>query len=159
MLAERMKIVRGLSPHLANNHDLPGGDYVSMKGYGKLTIVIQTAQAGHASAVQFKLHKATDVAGGGEVIDQTVTHFWTNADCATTDTLVKGVTTGTTDITTTAAQTDQMIVIEISSDEFPGYDCFAVHSEAGNAGNYKGIIYILSEPRYAQATPPSAILD
>jgi hypothetical protein len=152
-LIECCKIVTGLKPQ---HTGAVTGDYVSMKGYQHLTAIISVDNTPNATGNDFHLYKATAVDATGEVVDQTVNNWYMSNDVSTDDTLTKQ-TAGAT-FTTTAAQKPQVIVLEINAEDFPGYDCFAVKADAGNAANFMSVVYILSEPRYA-GDMPSAIVD
>ena len=40
-----------------------------------------------------------------------------------------------------------------------GFDCLCVKTGASNAANITAASYILTAPRFAGATPPSAVVD
>lgn len=131
-------------------------EYVSLKYYNHLTIVIQTG-AWAAGTAAVTLLEATNVSAGSAQALNLET-MWT--DDAATGTLVETAVTSDTFNLDTA---NSLYIIEIDADELDvddGYDCvtLAVASPGVNSDFY-GVLYILSQPRYAQATPPSAIID
>lgn len=156
MLLERCKIVEALPPkdHTGSAYD---ANYVSLKGYGWCTIVIQTgAWAGGTAAIT--LNKATDVSATGETT-ASFAYMYTNDGASTTDTLTKTAVTSDTFNLDTA---NSMYIIEIDPDSLGAYDCIqlAVASPGANA-DLVSALYILSDARYASAAgpKPSALLD
>ncbi len=131
-------------------------EYVSLKLYKHLTIVIQTgAWAGGTAAVS--LLEATNVSAGSATA---LNLEWMWTDEATGGTLVKTAVASDTFNLTTA---NKLYIIEIDAAELDvdsSKDCVTVvvATPGGNADFY-GVVYILSEPRFSGTTPPSAIID
>jgi hypothetical protein len=153
-----MRITEGFKIHTAikSGHCAAvTGAYISLKNAHKAWAIIMVDESANNTRQDFHLYKATAVAGTGEVVDQTA-NWWRNDNTATGDTLT-AQTAGAT-FQTAAGQTAQMIVVEIDPKLYPGYDCFAIHSDAGNIANWATVIYIV-ETRYAQCTPPTIITD
>lgn len=130
--------------------------YVSLKNYAHLTILISTgAWAGGTAAVT--LSQATDVAGtSAKALG--LSNQWN--DITTSGTLVK---TAVAADTFTLGTANKLFVIEIEAHELDmanDFDCLtlAVASPGANADFYQ-VDYVLSEPRYASDTPPSALVD
>ena len=156
MILEKCKLVEALPPkdHTGAAVD---GNYISLKGYGWCTIVIQTgAWAGGTAAIT--INKATAVAGTGETT-ATFTEMYTNEGAATTDTLTATAVSSNTFNLDTA---NSMYVIELDPASLGEYDCIqlAVATPGANA-DLVSALYILSESRYGQgsAAYPSALLD
>jgi hypothetical protein len=156
-LAYNFKLVQGIQPRTTN-----GGftsDVVSLKNYKKATIIVELTQAvGHATA--FTLNQYDAVGGTGKVLTGDVL-VWANEDTATNDTLVRK--TDAKSYTVAADVKNKTIVFEvepsIALDLGNNYDCIAlVVANSGQATNFASITFVL-EPRYQQATPPSAIVD
>lgn len=130
--------------------------YVSLKNYKRLTILIQTgAWAAGTAAVTLK--QATAVAGTSTKALGFAKQF---NDETTSGTLVETAVTSNTFNIGTA---NKLYVIEVdveSLDVQNGFDCVtaAIASPGANADFY-GVQYVLSEPRFAQSTPPSALVD
>lgn len=131
-------------------------EYVSLKNYQRLTIIIQTgAWAGGTAAVT--LSEATDVSASGA---QALSFDYMWSDEVTSGTLVKNtVTSNTFDLDTA----NKLYVIQVDADDLDiadGYDCVtaAIASPGVNADFYS-VCYILSGARQHAATPPSAIVD
>lgn len=144
ILNEQVKIVEAIPP--ANYTGAAAtGNYVSLKGYGHCTIIIQTgAWAGGTAAVT--INKATDVSATGETA-ASFSYMYTNDGAATTDTLTKTAVTSNTFNLDTAAS---MYVIEVDPATLGDYDCISLAVASPGANNdYYNAVYILSEPRYA----------
>jgi hypothetical protein len=154
LIPENMKIVTGIKPQSCGALT---GRYVSLKNYGRMVAIIEVDNTPNATAQNFHLYAATDVAGDGVAANQTVNRWWLNADTSASDTLVRQASGSV--FTADNAQKPHMIVLDIDPEDYPGYDCFAVQADASNPANSMSVTYVLYEPRYAQATPPSAIVD
>jgi hypothetical protein len=134
------------------------GDYVSMKGYQHLTIIImQGAWAGGTPAVTLK--QATDVAGTGEKA-LSFSNYW--AGTALTDDLY-AKTSVSSDTYNLAATANTVNVIEIDASDLDvdnSFDCvrLGIASPGANA-DLIAVLGILSNPRYPQADTPTAIAD
>ena len=156
---ENNKIVVGSVP-IDTTGAAVTGDYVSMKGYEHLTIIImQGAWAGGTPAVTLK--QATDVAGTNEKTLSFTKYF--SGVALTNDTLTATTVSSDTFNLTTTANTYTVIEVDASSlDVDNGFDCvrLAIASPGGNA-DLIASLYILSFARYPQATSaqPSAIVD
>jgi len=132
-------------------------DYVSLKNVIKAWIVLQFTQAvGHASVIAPT--KATAVAGTGATAITVAQPIWANEDTAATDTLVRQ--TAAVSYTLTNDIKKKMVVIEIDPASLgSSYDVLGGGiATSAQATNFVSGVYVL-QMRYAQATPPSAILD
>lgn len=152
---ERVKIIGAAAPQSYSNTAF-AGRYVSMKNYQRMTIVIHTG-AWAAGTAAVTLSEALNVAGGTPVA--------LNMEWMWTGTVASGLLTRTAVVADTfnLAAANTMYVIEVDASELnigSLYDCVSVlvASPGANADFYS-IDYYLHEPRYAQATPPTAILD
>lgn len=127
------------------------GDYVSMKGFDHLTIIIQQgAWAGGTPAVTLK--QASDVSATGEKA-LSFSWRWTKVALTGTTYTKTAVTSDTFNLPATA-NTINVIEVDASSlDCDGGFDCVrvAIASPGANA-DLIAVTYILSEPRDAQAT-------
>lgn len=129
--------------------------YVSLKGYHRITIIIQTgAWAGGTAAVT--INQATDVSATGAKA-LAFTKYWT--DDALAGTLVETACASTFNLDTA----NSLYVIEVDAstlDLANLFDCLTVAIASPGANNdFYGVVYALTEPRYAQATPPSPLVD
>lgn len=132
------------------------GDYVSLKNYQRMVIMIFTgAWAGGTSAIT--LEQATAVAGTGTK-ELAFTDY--SDDVSATGTQVKKTATSNTFTIGTANKT---YIIEIDAnmlDIAGGFDCVTVKgaTPGANADLYT-VQYFLGGSRFQQATPPAAITD
>lgn len=158
-LAEQAKFVTGCAP-AALTSTAGDGDYISMKGYRRLTIVLSVLNATTVTGGAITLLQATDVAASGAKA-LAMTRMWANTDCAASDTLVKTTVTSDTFTTSTTNSKILMYVIEVLAEDLDianGFDCVRVDS-ASMANAVGSALYILDGARYGGATPPTAITD
>lgn len=131
---------------------------VSMKNYDHLTIIIHTG-AWAAGTAAVTLMESTDVSNSlSDAQALGMDYVWTGT--AASGALTK---TDVTSDTFNLAAANSLYVIEVDADELDvddGFDCVTVAIASPGANNdYYSVAYILSEPRYAEATPPTAITD
>lgn len=134
------------------------GDYISMKLYQHLTIVIlQGAWAGGTSAVT--LVQATDVAATGEKA-LAFTKMWTKVAVTGTTFVETAVVSNTFNLPAVA---NTMSVIEIDADMLDvtnGFDCVALKTASPGANaDLVTALYILHGARYPQAVLADAKVD
>jgi hypothetical protein len=156
-LAEKAKIVEALAP--ATDAAGRTGDYVSLKNYAKAYILVHITQ-GNAATVALTPKQASAVAGTGVKVLTSAVRIHANLDTATSDALVEA--TAAVNYTTDAAVKNKIVLFEIdpsSLDVANGFDCITVTTGASNVANITQAHYILVGSRFAQATPPSAIVD
>lgn len=130
------------------------GDYVSMKGYNHLTIILHFGVVGTGTALTLK--QAKDVAATGEKA-LAFKKVYIN-EGLTTDTLTE--TAVTSDSYTVASTNSNLYVVEIDSSELDvdnDFDCVRFDLAAGAGTTLLSALCILSVPRYG--TTVSAILD
>lgn len=157
-LPENAKIVEALAP-AADAAGRDASKAVSLKNYGKAWIVVHLTQ-GNAATVALTPMQATAVAKTGGKVLTNNTRIWANADTSTSDTLVRQ--TDAKNFTTDAGTKNKVVIFEINPDDLDvanGFDCVYVSTGASNAANITQAMYVLSDPRYAMSTPPSAIVD
>lgn len=155
-LVERTKIIGAAEPKSWNATAFTGR-YVSMKNYGHLTVIIHTG-AWAAGTAAVTMSEALTVAGG--------TPLALNLDWMWTGTVASGALTKTAVVgdTFNLAVANTMYVIELDAAELNtlggGQDCVSVLvATPGANADFYNIDYILSEPRYSEDVPPTAILD
>ena len=164
LFMEGVKIVPGFFHGLGNAANV--ADRVSLENYERCAALITIYQA-VANADTITFHKATAASGGTEDTANAIPNWWylENVTAGTTaDTWTKGtaVASGATIATSAGAgNTTSMYLIDIGADELPedGYDYKFIEINmggSGDVGNFTNITYFLYNPRYAQASLPSA---
>lgn len=156
-LPEATKIVQALAPAA----DAAGrtGQYVSLKNAARCFVVVNITQ-GNAAPVPLTIEQATTVAGAGSKPITNVVPIWADLDTSVTDDLVRA--TNAVSYTTDAGVKNKVVVFQIdarSLDVANGFDCIVVKTGASNVANITSATYIMTDLRFAQATPPSAIVD
>lgn len=158
-LADTVKIVEAIKPQTGGS--ARSGDWVSLKGYNHLTIIVQLA-LGNAGTTAITVDKAAAVDGSGNADGITLNNWYkTGTAPGTTDAMTKGEA-GTSITTSNAGSGSEVYVIEIDAAELgEGYDCVQLELGASHSGNLVSALYILSGARYAAqaANMPTAIAD
>ena len=173
-LMQNAKIVPGLAP--ATKAAAADGDWVSLKAYDKVGILVYIAQ-GDVATTTITVDAATSVAGANLNAGITLNEWWYITDTAigtdagtNSDTWVKGVAAASI-VGSATASGASMYYIEINADDLvtgqsaftaiTQYDCIQAKIGGSNAADIGCVIYILFPPRYAQAVSPtpSAIID
>lgn len=161
---------------VAMNAAANSGDYVSMKNYGRCTIIFIKAvgTAGDDPTLSFK--QATDVSGTGvkalacsridkkqAATDLTAVGTFTKS---TSDSPASNDTFNTTNGTWTnsdLAEQAAVVVADFKAEDLDianGFDCLTMNvADVGTNAQLGTAIAILSEPRYSKETVPSAIVD
>ena len=155
-LADTCKIVEAIKPQTGGS--ARSGDWVSLKNYNHITIIVQLA-LGNAATTAITVDKATAVDGSGNSNGITLNN-WYLATASTSDAMTKG--TAAASITTAATGSgSEIYVIEIDAAELGDYDCVQLELGASHASNLVSATYVLSGARYAAQAinMPSAIID
>ena len=158
-LPEQCKFVVGCAP-AALTTTAGDGDYVSLKNYRRLTIILPVLNATTVTGGAITLLQATAV-DGTSAKALAMTRMWANTDVGASDTLVKTAVTNNTFTTATTDNKNLMYVIEVLAEDLDianGYDCVRV-DVASMANAVGSALYILDGARYGSATPPAAITD
>jgi hypothetical protein len=162
-LVESTQIVSGFLPvdlQTAAN----SGDYVSLKDYNHLTVIFFKAVGTAGDDPVLALQQATAVAGTAAK-DLTFTTIYKKQGTLTAvGTFTKVTQAAAASYTdATSAEVAAIWVIEIDAQDLDvenNFDCVAANvADVGGNAQLGCLLYILSEPRYAQAIPPSAIVD
>jgi len=155
-LPEHAKIVRGCVPQVSGAGAITG-DYVCLKNYHKMWIVVHLAQ-GHAATTSLTPMKATGILPAGATATTVAIPWWVNQDCATSDLLVRQADAIT--FTSDANLLHKIFVCEIDPARHGAtYDCYSIIVGDSNALNLFSVVYYLLPSRYAADQPPSAIID
>ena len=159
LLTEQCKIVTGLGP-VTPSTSTP--DYVSLKGYDHLTIIVQVLNSTTVTGSAITLKQATDVGNGAS--DEKAVSFTSalrNVDTGATDTLASFTVSSNTFTTDTTNSKGLLYVIDVVPEMLDiagNFDC--VRLGTGNAANTTlSATYILWPAKYGKGTPVSAILD
>ena len=154
-LVENTKIVTGLAP-IAPSSSTP--DYVSLENYRHLTAIIVADNGSTVTGSAITLKQAIAAAGTDEKA-LGFDYVWANTDTGAADTLTKTAVTSNTFDTDDTDNKNLMYVIEVDASKLDLANSFDwVRVGTGDGTNtVLSVTYILSSPRYAQATPPTAI--
>lgn len=129
---------------------------VSLKNAVRATITLHFTQAvGHATTPTLK--QATDIAAGTNAAGPT-SRIWANEDTATSDALVEKTAAASYAVTNDVK--NKIVIFEVDPAALTdGYDCvYITIGTSAQATNFvSGEIEI--ETNFAQATPPSVIVD
>ena len=160
---EENQLVVGLVPYDMHAVGASQGDFVSLKLYRRLAIVfIKDVGYGGQNPV-LTIQQATDVAGdGAKALDFTEYAVKTGAQTGV-GTFTK-TTQAAANTLTAVGGSQELVVIEFTAEELDvdgRFDCIrASLSDPGSTNDQHGtLLYILSEPRYAERDMPSAIVD
>lgn len=157
LLVEQAKIVQGVGPVVPSS-TVP--DYVSLKNYHKLTVVISALNGTTVTGSAITLLQAQAVANTGEKA-LAFTKVYANTDTANSDTLTETAVTSNTFTTNATNSRSLLYVIEVdpaSLDTANGFDCVRLGTGNGVNTTVSGV-YVLWPAKYGQATPPAAITD
>ncbi len=158
-LIDNVKFVTGCNP-AALATTAGDGDYVSLKGYSNLAVVITVLNATTVTGGAVTLKQATDVAGTSEKA-LAFSKMWANTDTAASDTLTETAVSSDTFTTSTTNSKPLKYVIEVDAETLDvdnGFDCVRVDvaSMANAVGNVE---YILYGAREKSPVARSAITD
>lgn len=156
-LLELGKIENALAPVVPST---ASPKWVSLKGYGRATVIIQGSNDSTGSASAIALSQATAVAGtGAKTLGFTLVDAIT--DTASSDTYTSTTVASNTFNTTATASKNFIYVIDVKASDLDvanNFDCFRV--TVGDASHTTiSVSYILTDARYAQSADPTAILD
>ena len=153
-LPTRFKIVTLFAPKTTNQ--ALTSQVISLKLAVRAWLVLNFTQAvGFASTPTLK--QATDIAAGTNAAGPS-SRIWANEDVAATDTLV--AQTAGASYAVAADVKNKLVIFEIDPATLTdGYDCiYLTIATSSQATNFvSGEAYL--QTNFAQATPPSAILD
>lgn len=127
------------------------GDRVSLANYGHVTVIIQQgAWAGGTPAVTLKQHTA---ASAGTTSALAFTEYWSQTGLTGTGYTRTAVTSNTFNLTATANVTTVIEVDAATLSSDSEYFSCNIASPGANA-DLICVMYVLSQPRYAQAAVP-----
>jgi hypothetical protein len=162
-LVENAQIAAGFVPvdmqAGANN-----GDWINLRDWNHLTVVVYKAAGTAGDDPVITLKQATDSSGtGAKALD--FTELWKKQGTLTAaaqGTFTKVTQSAANTFTDTdSAENQGIYVLEIDGDMLDVDNAFVYVQisipDVGNNAQLGCALYILTEPRYAQATPPSAL--
>lgn len=162
---EKHQIVAGFLP-VDMQTGANSGDYVSLKGWGKCTVVFykDAGTAGDDPTLNFQQATAVDGSGAKDLTKVATIHTKQGADLFTVGQYTKVTQTPATSYTdATSAEVEAIWVVDINAEDLDvdnGFDCLAVDvADVGANAQLGCVLYILSDPRYPQAIVDSAIAD
>lgn len=158
-LIDDFKVVVGCPP-AALTSTAGDGDYVSLKQFDHLTIILSVDNATTVTGGTITLKQATAVAGTGEKA-LAFTKMWANTDVAAGDTLTETAVTSNTFTTSTTDNKNLLYVMEVNADDLDvdnSFDCVRIDS-TGMANAVGSVTYILGGCSFSPALAISAITD
>ena len=155
-LIDQAKVIVGCPP-AALATTAGDGDYVSMKGYDRLTVLIAVDNATTVTGGAVTLKQATAVAGTSEKALSFATMF-ANLDVAAGEDLTETAVTSDTFTTLTTDNKNLLYVIEVKASDLDvdgGFDCVRV-DVASMASAVGCVLYILHPQRYSAGVTATA---
>ena len=158
-LVDVAKVVQGCPP-AALDTAAGDGDYVSLKNFDRLTILLAVKNATTVTGGVITLKQATAVAGTSEKA-LAFSKVWANTDTNAGDTLTEIAVTSDTFTTDTTNSKNLLYVIEVKADDLDranGFDCVRIDS-ASMANAVGAVLYVLHGTRYKSPAAVAAITD
>jgi hypothetical protein len=158
-MVDSTKIVTGLAAILPSTST---PDYVSLKDFGRITVVITVNNATTVTGSAITLKQATAVAGTGEKA-LAFALVWQNEDTAAAGGDIMTETAVVSDTFTTDATDNKnsQYVIEVNSEDLDtnnDFDAFRVGTGDGVA-TIVNVLYIMHDARYKSTLAQSVITD
>lgn len=140
------------------------GDWVSLKGYGHVAIVVFKAAGGAGEPPTVTVEQAQDVSGTGhKALNFTRVDAKNGAALTAIGEFTKVTQAAANTYALAAGDTQALYVIEFDAAELDlanGFDCVqASIADVGAAAQVGCALYILTDARYAGETMPSALVD
>lgn len=159
LLIEQAKLVTGIASVVPSTTT---PDYVSLRNYGRCTIVILVKNATTVTGSAITVKQATAVAGTSEKA-VAFTKAYRNIDTAAAggDALEEFAVTSDTFTTDSTNSKNLLYVIEITEgmlDVAGGFDCIRLGTGDATAADVTAL-YILWPAKYSKSIPPAAITD
>jgi len=149
-----LPIIQGHEPVIETSLN-DGSDWVKLTNAQGVYIIISNYGGAGVTDLVLTVHEGATGTGTSELT--TAFQIWVNADCATSDTMVKQTDAYTYTIDN-ADGNNQLVVFYVDASILTaGYDWVQLGSTGGFATNYVDVLYILEGARYQQATPPTAV--
>lgn len=161
-LVEEMQVVGNVVPVDVAAAAM-GGDWVSLKNYRHVSIVLSKAAGGAAENATVTIQQASDVAGTGvKALNFTTFYRKEGADLTTVGTFTK-VTQASGNTFTADGDSQGLYVLDFEADDLDadgGFDCVRLSiADVGVTAQLACAVYLLTKPRFIQESIPSAIVD
>lgn len=159
---ETADIVSGIVP--INLGSARTGDTITMKNYGRCTIVFFKAAGSASEDPTITVEQATSIAPSNAKALTFTRIFTKQGTLTSTGTWTKTTQSAAGTYTnTTASENEAIWVIDILAEDLDadnGFDCLRVTiADAGSVNQLGAVLYILTEPRYAVEGGLSAIAN
>jgi hypothetical protein len=169
VLVEGVNIVPAWAENVVDMDTDQSGDYISLKGYGKVGILFVKEAGTAGDDPTLTLQQATDVSGGGVKVLNAIDRYWIKqAATSLVSTGAFTLTTQTADeqiaFNATSAEECLICYFEVDAEDLDvdnGFDCIRVNVALAASGGaqWGSCLYFLLDPRYPQATSLTAITD
>jgi hypothetical protein len=159
-LVENAQIVAGFVPFDLQTQRI--ADWVSLADFNHLSVIFFKGTGTDGDDPVITLEQATDNAGSGAKA-LTFTEIWRKqaADVQTVGQFTKTTQAAADSYTNTDGHQQAIWVLEIDADMLDvdgGFDHIRVSlNDTGTNPQLGCVLYVLTQPRYAEATPPSAL--
>lgn len=164
LLVEECQIVAAIIP-VDSQSGANAGDFVSMKGYDRCTILVYKAAGVAGDDPVLTVKQATDVAGGtNKALNFTRIDAKVGAQTGVGTFTKVTQAAGNTYTDLVSAEAQGLFAIEFKSEDLDtngGYDCIQISvPDTGSAGaQLLTALYVLRGARYGTSPLPSAIVD
>lgn len=163
LFAERFNVCSGFVP-INMAAGAPTSDIVSLKNYNRCTILFFAAAGTGGDDPTITVTQKTAVGGTtSKAVNFTTVHKKQGTLASVGQYTKVEAAAGNTFTHADLAEQQKIILIDITGEMLDvdgGYDCVqATVADVGTNSQLGGLLYILSEPRFATDTLPSAIVD
>jgi hypothetical protein len=169
LLIEGVNIVPAWGEGVADMDTNQTGDYVCLKGYGKLGVLFVKEAGTAGDDPTLTVYQATDVSGTDVKVATIVATHWIKqaaTSLASTGTFTRTTQTAASTIAFNATSAEQCVLdyFEINAEDLDvdnGFDCVRIDVALAASGGaqWGSLLYLLLDPRYPQATSLTAIAD
>ena len=145
-LVEQIRVVPAIAPIAGGS--ARSGDWVSLKGYAGVLIVVNIAM-GNAATTAITVDKATAVDGSGNSNGITVNRVWKHTGAIGAAIAYAAVAAAASFTSSSTGSGQDVYLLDIRADELGDYDCVQLELGASNSANIVSAPYLLYGPRYA----------
>lgn len=169
VLVEGVNIIPAWAENVIDMDTDTDGDYVCLKGYGKVGILFVKEAGTGGDDPTLTLQQAKDVSGTDVKVLNAIDTYWIKqaaTSLASTATFTKTTQTADEQIAFNATSAEQCLIayFEVDAEDLDvdnGFDCLRVNVAlvASGGAQWGTCLYLMLDPRYPQATSLSAIAD